>query len=87
MSSLFHMHLRLAMRRELRRQGKTSAQINALMAGCDEDVVDEAISQAKATAEVAALGDGTILQAILDFLNSPLGKAIIAAIIALLGGL
>jgi hypothetical protein len=43
-----------------------------------------ALGAAEAAGTAGALGDGTIIQAILDFFKSPQGQAVIAALVKLL---
>lgn len=80
-------------RRELSKQGYSFRQINDAMSQVDGQAVDAAAFSAGPDAEkaVGALGDGQIIQAILDFLKSPQGQALLDALvkmlIALLGGL
>lgn len=86
----FYTLTRLAVRAELRSRGLRFHEINDVIAGIDDDVIDVAATQTEAasgvqTATVGAIGDGAILKAISDFLKSDLGKALVTAILAFLG--
>lgn len=85
----FYALTRLACRRELRRQGHSFSEITELLDAADDDVIDAAA--VSATVEIppttGAIGDGTIIRAIVDFLRSEQGQALIRALIALLMGL
>jgi len=52
----------------------------------DDEVVSAAIGIAPPSVQlgVGAIGDGTILKAIIDFLKSDLGKALISIILSLI---
>lgn len=54
---------------------------------CGTTVPAQFLAEPVADGAVGALGDGTILQAIIDFLKSPAGQALIQALLALLIGL
>lgn len=94
--SLFNLQTRIRTRLALRLQGKGFWEIQEAMANWSDDLipiaanmakvkVPEALMAVEATGDgVGALGDGTILQAIWDFLNSPEGKALIQALLMLL---
>lgn len=89
---LFNTRLRLAARAELRSRGYSFGEINDIVWAADDDVIDAAIEQAEldapgVKAALGALGDGTIIQAIIDFLKSPAGQALLQALIALLLGM
>lgn len=83
--------IRLAVRDQLRSQGYSFSEINAVIGQITEDVI---VATAK-ECSIAEFGDGTfleqILTAIIDFLKSPQGQklieALVAMLIALLGGL
>lgn len=88
---LFNLRLRLAVRQELRARRMGVFQIQDRMAELTDDVIDSAVASAGATEAVFALengvnalGDGTILKAIIDFFKSDLGQAIIKLILGLL---
>lgn len=86
----FYTLSKLAVRAELRARGYKFFEINDVIAGIDDDVIDVAAAQTNAVsgvqdATVGAIGDGAILKAITEFLKSDLGKALVAAILALLG--
>lgn len=81
---LFNALVRRAARRELEKRGYTDQNIDDMLACATSDVIADA--QAKAGVEMGAIGDGTILNAIIEFLKSPAGQALIQALIALLLG-
>ena len=85
----FHPLLRLRCRAELRRQGKGPSEINSIMANWDDDMVPVAVGMLneEQQAAVGALGDGTILEKILEFLKSPAGQALLQILLQLLMGL
>lgn len=76
-------------RSALREKGYSFRQINDVIHAVD----DEAISWACVETSISpsAIGDGKIIDAILDFFKSPEGQALLAALIkmllALIGGL
>lgn len=81
-------------RRLLRDKGYTRSQINSVIDNVDEDSVAMAAQISKtdlSAMPVGQLGDGTIIQAIIAFFQSPTGQALIAALVQmlihLLGGL
>lgn len=81
--------VRAHLRKEFRKQGfgviesvrKANAATDDVIAGLLPDA--EKVSGTKA----GAFGDGAILQALIDFFNSPAGSALIQALIQLLIGL
>ncbi len=86
----FHPLLRLSCRATLRKQGRGFGEINSIMDGWDDDLVPMAVEMLppEHADAVGALGDGTLIQALIDFLKSPAGQALIAMLIKLLlGGL
>lgn len=88
---LFNLRLRLRVRDELANRGLTRRQIRDRLDELDETLVGTALAQAGAVEAVYALengvgaiGDGTILKAIMDFLKSDLGQALIKIILGFL---
>lgn len=86
-------------RQTLRAKGHSLAESIQLASLVDDDMLDAAVSQSpeevkKKVGElslsggnmVGAIGDGSILKLITDFLGSDLGKALIAIILSLLTG-
>lgn len=86
-----HPLLKLRVRTALRAQGKSWSEVNGIMDGWDDSLPDMAATMLPDDAKdaaVGALGDGTLIQALIDFLKSPAGQALIAMLIKLLlGGL
>lgn len=86
-----HPLLKIQVRNGLRRQGKSFSEINSIMDGWDDGLPDIAASMLPGehqAAAVGAIGDGTLIQALIEFLKSPAGQALIAMLIKLLlGGL
>jgi len=85
--------IRLETRRQLRKLGYNFRDIRFMMDACDSDLMDAAVAQsgqadALAAAEANAAASGgtfaTIVAAIIAFLQSPQGQALIAALIKLL---
>jgi len=79
-------------RRELSKEGYSRRQINDVMGQVDGEAIDAAAALAGPETEsevgkVSAIGDGTILAAIMAFLQSPQGQALIAALMKMLLGL
>jgi len=93
MAHPFLVHLaRARVRQSLRASGHSFVESIQLAASVDADLVDTAFAVAPPEAlaavdSVEALGDGTLLQKFLDFLNSDLGKMIVEIIRKLLLGL
>jgi hypothetical protein len=81
---VFYSLVRLAARRQLRRQGYSLWQVNEMMAGADDGLVDAAQLDAGVVIPIEGLGDGTILKAIIEFLQSEQGQALIAALVKML---
>lgn len=81
---LFYALTRLHARGALRRQGYGFFQINEMMDAAEDDIIDAAAMEVGIPR--TGLGDGTIIQAILDFLRSEQGQALISALIKLLLG-
>lgn len=85
---VFYELTRLRARVELRRMGYKRDEVNSIMDGATDSAIDlAAITAGSTLPTMTAIGDGTILQAIIDFLKSPAGQQLIAALIALLLGL
>ena len=82
----FYAMVRLRTRATLRSQGYNPWQVNDLMDATEDDLIDVAAVQAQVTVPptVGELGDGAILKAIIDFLKSEQGQALIKALITLL---
>jgi hypothetical protein len=80
---------RARVREQLRAQGKGFLESFQLASQVDADTVATAAALAPPSVQSKAMGfgsvgDGSILNAILDFLNSDLGKALVALIISLI---
>lgn len=98
---LAQFRLRLALRSEMMRSGrvKSWSEANAVLSELNTDAINQAMEMVQANpsaygirlqqfnAGIRKLGDGSIIQAILDFLQSPLGQALIQALMALLLGM
>lgn len=86
----FYVLTRLALRNHMRRMGYSREDINHAVDGASNDMIDTAIDHggvsfaAHAAGPVGAIGDGTILKAIADFLASPAGQALIQILLSLL---
>lgn len=85
MGPLFNTRARIRARLALRDKGYSRAQINFAMDACDDDMISSAL--AESGADVSAIGDGTIIGAIIEWLKSPQGQAFIDALLKLLLGL
>lgn len=86
----FRVGVRLALRRELGSRGYSRAQINDFIEAATDDVIETAVEDVEgATGELktGAIGDGKIIDAIIEFFKSEQGKALIDALIKLLLGL
>jgi F0F1-type ATP synthase assembly protein I len=73
----------------LRDRGMSSRKANDLLALIDDDTIDAAVVEVKASAKlagIAAIGDGKIIGWLIEFFNSPLGKALIEFLLGLLLG-
>ncbi len=82
---LFHALVRLRVAAGLREHGHSVLDARHLSESLTSEVID---AQTAATPEaVGAIGDGTIIQAIVDFFKSPAGQQLIQALIQLLIGL
>lgn len=89
---VFHERFKRLTRERLRAYAKkqkcTPDQLAKLESAVDDDsALDDAVKKAKAGTAVKAIGDGSILQAIKDFLSSPQGQAFIKVLFSLLMGL
>lgn len=90
--SQFHLGLRIEVRLALRAQGKGFWAIQEAMSNWSDDLPQIAAGMAgisipaNLTSDTEAIGDGTIWKAIIDFLKSPAGQALIQALLALLLG-
>lgn len=83
----YYMRVRLATRAKLREQGYRPREIDDLLDGATSDVIDHAATLASAEPpKMGAIGDGSILAAIIAFIQSPAGQALIAALLKLLVG-
>lgn len=74
--------IRAKTRLELRKAGYNFRQINDVIDSVDDIAVQAAAAQANVS--LGAIGDGTLIQAILDFLKSEQGQALIAALVKML---
>lgn len=89
-SSAYYVRVRAAARFALWAKGYGRHQINAMIDGADEATIDQAAVEAgvappDAVANaVGAFGDGHVIQAIVDFIKSPAGQQLIAALIQIL---
>lgn len=81
---LFRVRTQLGVAAGLREKGYGLLEARRLSQTVDDDLITAAAMQAGVP--TGAIGDGTILQAIIDFFKSPLGQSLIQAIIALLIG-
>lgn len=83
---------KVRVRQALRQGGVSFVESVQLAATVDSDLFDMAVSLAPPEARaqldtVSGIGDGTLLQRFLDFLNSDLGKMVVEIIRKLLLGL
>lgn len=85
---LFRARVQMATAAALRQRGFGFVEARRLAATVDADTISLAASMApeEVQSAVGSLGDGTILQMILEFLQSELGNALIQLIISLLIG-
>jgi hypothetical protein len=85
---LFNGLTKLRTRTTLREQGYGVDEASALLANCESAQIEQAAKQANVSLPennaVGAIGDGTIINAILEFLKSEQGQALIAALIQIL---
>lgn len=70
--------------RELRRLGHDADEIEMAFRMVGRDALAAAVADAKASEGVAALGDGTLITAFLEWLKSEQGQAVIAALVKIL---
>lgn len=82
LTSLALIRIRLQARRELRSLGYKTAALHQAMALVDDQLVNDAASEADVP--LTALGDGTIIDAIIEFLKSPEGQALMKALVEML---
>lgn len=85
---------RVAIRIELHKRGLTRTDINDALELLDSDLGPKLLEQAVVNAEATtgksitvptrAIGDGSIINAVLDWFRSPEGQAVIAALVKLL---
>ena len=83
----FDLLTRLRVRAGLAEKGLRRRDVNRAMDGYDERILAMASVQSGVTVPnfaEAALGDGTIIKAIIEFFNSEAGKKLIDALIQLL---
>lgn len=78
----FYAMARVHARRALREQGKSFSEINEAMNLTDNDLIDSVADDVPPM--VGSIGDGKIIQAIIDFFKSPQGQAIIAALVKMI---
>ena len=78
--------VRMHLREEYRKKGMGLVERIKKANEASDDVINGLVPDAEKVAgkKFGAIGDGTIIQAIIDFLNSPAGKALIDALIQLL---
>lgn len=91
---MFPKLLRLQTRLAAREAGYGFFEINQMMGGCDDAKVAEAVDLTRGmgyavpadvvTPVVGAIGDGTILKKIVEFLQSDTGKMLIQILLSLL---
>ena len=85
MGPLLTVHTKFKMRRALRDKGYSRSEINFAIDAIDDDMVTVAMTEAGVDA--SAIGDGSIIGAIIDWLKSPQGQAFLDALLKLLLGL
>ena len=83
MNRLNVLRVRLQCRAELLNRGYHWADISEVIEAVDEKQIKVCASEIGIT----AIGDGTIIGAIIDFLKSPQGQELIAALVKMLIGL
>lgn len=67
--------------------GMSIADARQMTADLDDEEIDSAVEQTEGAKEaVGAIGDGSLLQKLIDFISSPQGQALIALLIKLILG-
>lgn len=88
---IFNIAVRMKMREKLKEKGYGPLQIARAMRHVDDEVINSVMADAETLSGVkvvgTAIGDGKIIDAILDWLKSPQGQAFIDALLKLLLGL
>ena len=84
---LFYRLVKMRTRLALRRRGVSGLDAWAAVEDMDDETIDAVAAAGGPMATAAGLGDGKILDAILEFLRSEQGQALIAALVKLLLGL
>lgn len=85
----FYRRARVQLQAALRQRGISARKANDLIALIDDDTIDAAVVEVKAAeklAGISAIGDGKIIDWLIGFFNSPLGKALIEFLLGLLLG-
>lgn len=86
--ALFYSRTRIQVRAELQRRGYSFRDASDLASDLDDDTIDAAVVEADAVAQVSAIGDGRIIDAIIGFFKSPAGQMLLDLLLKLLiGGL
>lgn len=78
---IFYALTRAATRREMRQRGYPLGQIREALEACADELIDAA---AVRSGGVGAIGDGKIVEAVIEFLKSPQGQALIDVLIKIL---
>lgn len=81
----FYFLVRQRLRRELISRGYARWQANEIIDELNDEVIDDCTAEVDPSSQ--AIGDGSIIDAIVKFLNSELGKALIAMLLKLLIGI
>ena len=81
----FRIATNIRLRLALRTKGYSRSQINFAIDAVDDDMI--AIAMAESGTNASAIGDGTLIGLIIDWLKSPEGQAFIAALLKMLLGL
>lgn len=88
---IFNVAVRMKMREKLREKGYGPLQIARALRHIDDEVINSVMADAETLSGVkvvgTAIGDGKIIDAILEWLKSPQGQAFIDALLKLLLGL
>jgi hypothetical protein len=79
---LFHRITRMKLAAELRKKGHTVLEAHQLAQTMTDDVINSTLMTMKVP--LSAIGDGTILQKIIDFFQSPLGQMLLKLLMSLL---